>query len=106
MPSCNSTRATLIWTWCCRQRRRGRRAWAKGMCTLLAMGLGARFDGQVVCTTGLGARLVAQPFSSFTGIHVAQEEDQKTTLARNENTVGMCATNERKRNKEDKSRTV
>jgi hypothetical protein len=33
MPSCNSTRATLIWTWCCRQRRRGRRAWAKGMCT-------------------------------------------------------------------------
>ena len=65
MPSCNSTRATLIWTWCCRQRRRGRRAGAKGMYTV-GKGLGARFDGQVVCTTGLGARLVAQPFSSFT----------------------------------------
>lgn len=31
---------------------------------------------------------------------------KKTTLAGNENAVGMCATNERKRNKEDKSRTV
>jgi hypothetical protein len=67
-------------------------------------GLGARFDGQVVCTTGLCVCTFG--CSTFLFIYVAQEEDQKTTLARSENTVGMCATNERKRNKEDKSRTV